>query len=138
MKLNSMFKIFLVFCLFTTFSCTEEVVESAFVLGFESNFKINREYVSEDGLYKLKITEITDSRCAEGVTCVWAGEVVIKGEWTDYIKKSSFEIHSALTTLQKQPDGYTMQIIDAKPYPKNGVDTKAENLTITLLIKKKQ
>lgn len=136
MKSISMLKILIALLVFTTFSCEDEVVDKPFVLGFESSFRINHEYVSDDGLYKLIINEITDSRCPEGVNCVWAGEVIIKGEFTDFKKKSSFEIHSAIATQQKQPEGYIMQIIDVRPYPKNGVETKPEDKLITLLIKK--
>ena len=37
----------------------------------------------------------------------------------------------------KQPTGYTIQIVDAKPYPKYGIESKPEDMVVTLLIQKK-
>jgi hypothetical protein len=39
--------------------------------------------------------------------------------------------------MEKQPEGFTLQIVDAKPYPKHGTESKPEDLVITLLIQKK-
>ena len=39
--------------------------------------------------------------------------------------------------MDKQPDGFTIQIVDAKPYPVYGIESKPEDLVVTLLIEKK-
>ncbi|MFA5326454.1 MAG: hypothetical protein WC384_01555 [Prolixibacteraceae bacterium] len=136
MKLLSIIKYFLVLFLFAGMGCEEVTIDKAFTLGNETTFRMNQVYYSADGQYSLKITDINDSRCPEGVVCFWAGEVTVKGEWTENDNKSAFELHSVLSELQKQPDGFTIQLIDAKPYPKYGAGSNPEDLVITLLITK--
>lgn len=129
-------KYLLIFFLSAGMACEEITIEKAFTIGSESTFQVNKVYTSSDGQYTLKITAVTDSRCPEGVYCFWQGEVTIKGEWIDNNNPSTFEIHSVLNDQQKQPDGYTIKIVDAKPYPKFGTESKPEDLMVTLLIQK--
>lgn len=134
MKILPAFKYILVLFLFTAVSCEEIVTDKTFPLEKEFTLRMNEPTASADGRYRIKITEINDSRCPELVQCVWQGELVIKGEWTDKNNKSAFEVHSVLKDQDKQPEGFTIRIIDAEPYPKYGTDTKPEELVITLLI----
>lgn len=137
MKTLSAIKYLLVFFLFAGMGCEETVIDQGFTIGKEDSFQVNQLYTSADGQYTLKITEVSDSRCPEGVQCIWQGEVTVKGDWTENNNKSSFEIHSVVSTQTKQPDGYTIKIVDAKPYPKYGTESKPEDLVVTLLIQKK-
>jgi hypothetical protein len=130
-------KYLLVFILFSAFGCEETILDQGFTIGREANFQVNQLYTSADGQYTLKITEVSDSRCPEGVVCVWSGEVSVKGEFTESGKKSLFEAHSVVNQQNVQPEGFTMQIVDAKPYPKYGTESKPEDLVVTLLIQKK-
>ena len=136
MKKLPVIKYIVFFFLFAALGCDETTVEQMFPIGKESTFRVNQLYSSSDGLQSIVIKEISDSRCPEGVVCIWAGEVTIKGEWIENNNKSSFEIHSVLTDQQKQPAGYTIKVIDAKPYPKYGSNQKPEDLILTLLIQK--
>ena len=137
MKTLSVLKYLLVFFLFAGMGCEETIIDHGFTIGKEANFQVNQLYTSADGQYSLKITEVSDSRCPEGVQCIWQGEVTVTGEFTENGKKSSFEIHSVISQSNKQPDGYSIQIVDAKPYPKYGAESKPEDLVVTLLIQKK-
>jgi hypothetical protein len=136
MKKLSAIKYLLVFILFAGMGCEDTVIDQGFTIGQESVFQLNQLYTSDDGQYSLKITEVSDSRCPEGVQCIWQGEVTIKGEWTVNGNKSAFEVHSVVSAQDKMPAGISLKIVDAKPYPKYGTDTKPEDLVITLLIKK--
>ena len=136
MKTISVLKYLMVLFLFSAMSCEEIILDNkTFKVGQESNFRINQLYTSTDGLYTLKINEISDSRCPTGVQCIWQGEVTLKGEWSANQSKSAFELHSVLKDMNKQPDGFTIQIVDAKPYPVNSTESKPEDLVVTLLIK---
>ena len=137
MKTLTAVKYLLVFFLFAGMGCEETTLEQGFAIGKEAFFQVNQLYTSADGHYSLKITEVSDSRCPEGVQCVWQGEVTAKGEWTENNNKSSFEIHSVVNDQTKQPTGYTIQIVDAKPYPKYGTQSNPADLIVTLLIQKK-
>lgn len=129
-------KYLIILILFSGTACEEVLVDQPLRTGKEFTFQINKTYTSEDGNFSLKITDLGDSRCPEGVVCVWQGEVTVKGEWTENNSKSAFELHSVLTDQQKQPEGYTIKLIDAKPYPKYGDDSRPEDLLVTLLIQK--
>lgn len=134
MKILPAFKSLLILFLFTAIGCEEIVTDKTFPIGREFSLRMNELYASPDGQYTIKITDVDDSRCPEGVQCIWEGEVVIKGEWTDHKDKSTFEVHSVLKDQNKQPEGFIFEITDARPYPKFGTDSKPEDLVITLLI----
>lgn len=138
MKLNATIKYFMVFFLFAAMGCEETVLtpDPVFTVGKVSTFRVNQLYTSADGQNTLIIKEISDSRCAEGVVCIWQGEVTIKGEWTDNNNKSTFEIHSVVNQQDKLPEGFTIKIVDAQPYPKYRSNSKPEDLVVTLLIQK--
>jgi hypothetical protein len=129
-------KYLIILILFSGTACEEVLVDQQLRTGKEFTFQIDKTYTSEDGNFSLKITDIGDSRCQEGVVCVWQGEVTVKGELTENNSKSTFELHSVVNDQQKQPEGYTIKLIDAKPYPKYGDDSRPEDLLVTLLIQK--
>ncbi len=137
MKTLSAIKYLVIFFLFAGMGCEETIIEQGFTIGKEGSFQVNQLYTSADGQYTLKITEISDSRCPDGGQCIWQGEVTVIGELTENNKKSTYEIHSVVSTQTKQPDGYTIKIVDAKPYPQVGTEPKPEDLVVTLLIQKK-
>ena len=136
MKRLNFLRILMVLLLFATAACEETVFESAFPIGKETSFISDKLYYSTDGKYNIIINEISDSRCPEGLICIWSGEVTIKGEWVAWGKNSSFEIHSVVSQQNKQPDGFTIQIIDAKPYRKFGVESDPQNLVVIVKIDK--
>jgi len=136
MKNHFYINFLLILLVFAGISCEETTIEQGFTIGREANFQLNQLYTSADSQYTLKITEVGDSRCPEGVQCIWQGEVVVKGELTVNKVKSTFELHSVVADQQKQVEGYTIKIVYAKPYPKYGTETKPEDLVVSLLIEK--
>ncbi|HZL10145.1 MAG TPA: hypothetical protein VFC65_09115 [Prolixibacteraceae bacterium] len=137
MKNRGFIKYILIFLLFAGMGCEEITLDQTFTIGKESTFRMNQLYISADGQYTLKISEIGDSRCPEGLLCIWSGEISVNGEWTENKNKTNIELHSVLKDLQTEPTGFSFQIVDAKPYPKIGTETKPEDLVISLLIQKK-
>jgi len=137
MKTRPCINYLLVLILFTITGCEKVNTNQVFTLGVESTFRIDQLNISSDGQYTLLIKEISDSRCPDGLMCIWSGEVSLKGEWSRLGTKTDIELHSVLKDQQKEPDGFTIQIVDVKPYPKLGVETKPADLVISLLIQKK-
>lgn len=137
MKLLSAIKYLVVLLLFAGMGCEETILDQTFTVGKESAFRIKQLYTSSDGLYTFQINEIGDSRCPEGVVCIWSGEVSLKGEWTVNKIKTAIELHTVVKAQEKQPDGFTIQIVDAKPYPKYGTESNPDDLVVTLLIQSK-
>lgn len=136
MKRISIHACFLVLLVTLLMGCEENFTGPGFTPGKESTFRINQLYTSSDGLHTLIIKEISDSRCPEGVVCIWSGEVTVKGEWTENSTKSNFEIHSVFSEANKLPEGVAMRIVDAKPYPKYGTESKPADLVLTMIIEK--
>lgn len=136
MKRISVLKYLLILFLFAGLACEEVVLDPVFTMGKESTFRINTIYPSTDHKYTVQIKEISDSRCPEGVVCIWSGEVSIKGELTADNQTSAFEIHSVADRSNVVPEGFTIKIVDAQPYPKYGIETKPEDMVVTLLIQK--
>lgn len=136
MKILTFVKFVLLFLLFSGAGCEEVVVRPTFTIGTASEFRPHLLYTSSDGLYTFRITDVNDSRCPEGAQCFWSGEVYIKGEWIENNDTTAVEIHSLEGKLQKQPGGFSIQIQDAKPYPKLNTVSNPEDLAITILIKK--
>ncbi len=137
MKPNSFIKNLLILVLFAGMSCEKTFFDPTFSFGKESVFRTNQIYYSSDGTYSFLISKIVDSRCPEGAECFWSGEIAVNGEWTYKKSKTNIELHSVMSALQKEPDGFTFQIIDAKPHPILGTVYKPEDLVLTLLIKRK-
>jgi hypothetical protein len=136
MKRISILKYLLILFLFAGLACEEVVLDPVFTVGKESTFRINTIYPSTDHKYTVQIKEISDSRCPEGVVCIWSGEVSIKGELTADNQTIAFEIHSVADRSNVVPEGFTIKIVDAQPYPKYGIETKPEDMVVTLLIQK--
>jgi len=136
MKLISAIKFLLVFLLFSVMSCDESMTEPIFTIGKESKFRTNQLYSSSDGSATFIIKTISDSRCPEDAICIWQGEISLTGEWIEKDTKTAIELHSVLTNQQITPQGLTMQLLDAKPYPKLNKVSKPDELVIRLLIKR--
>ncbi|MEI8112244.1 MAG: hypothetical protein WCI54_01360 [Bacteroidia bacterium] len=137
MKPNSFIKYLLILVLFAEMSCEKTVFDPSFTFGKESAFRLNQIYYSSDGQYSFLINKISDSRCPEGAMCIWQGEITVNGEWIEKKSKTNIVLHSVMSALQKEPDGFTFQIIDAKPHPILGTESKPEDLVLNLLIKGK-
>ena len=108
----------LFFLLFAEMGCEELLTDQSFTLGQECDFRADRLYTSTDGQYSLLIKEITDSRCPEGLICIWSGEVMVHGEWTANRNKSIFEIHSVVSQENKIPDGELCDHGSSPLYPR--------------------
>jgi hypothetical protein len=106
----------LTFLICCGFSCTYEDECVSFRLGEETVLRHGVEYCSSDLFMQLSIDDIQDSRCPEGVVCVWQGEVSVKisietSEVNEIILQS---LHHPIDTL----DQFAFILVDVVPYPK--------------------
>lgn len=91
--------------------------------------------------YHLKLAKvIDDSRCPEGTTCIWAGEVsalikVYKDK--EFIEEKTLKFNSKATAENAKwfSNYYSKNIksIEVLPYPKKGVTVKAKKQYIRIL-----
>jgi hypothetical protein len=84
------------------------------------------------------VAVLEDSRCPEGVQCVWEGNARIKlivsraGEKTSAIELNS----SNRFPVEAKYLDYTITLIDMKPYPKAAEQISMQNYTAIVEIRK--
>jgi|GEM_PF-930980 len=123
--------ILIALCLFASCASKQIINENEIIINATSNTSVGNDY-------EMKITKvISDSRCPEGVNCVWAGEVqlvlaiykenVLEKEETVFINYKKLEYNkqffrSYITTEKKIKDFIILpikkqeQTIDLKDY----------------------
>ena len=123
--------ILIALCLFTSCASKQIINENEIIINATSNTSVGNDY-------EMKITKvISDSRCPEGVNCVWAGEVqlvlaiykenILEKEETVFINYKKLEYNkqffrSYITTEKKIKDFIILpikkqeQTIDLKDY----------------------
>lgn len=91
----------------------------------------------EDEALTLTFTALNEeSRCPEGVQCVWAGQATITVEAS---KPGSSPASSALTVPSPNTtsySGYSITLVDLAPYPTAGYQPAPEEYVATLLVTK--
>ncbi|MBP8066638.1 MAG: hypothetical protein KAY31_04125 [Flavobacterium sp.] len=107
-----------------------------------SKNEINQQLDSKSGKEVVLVRVISDSRCPEGVQCVWAGEVTI--EVAVYENKKLSE-QTQLTLNAQSADEVKewfvarlpkskekLKAVSVAPYPKDGVTIQPEEYKIVL------
>lgn len=103
------------------------------------NQKLDTKATKEIVLVKL----INDSRCPEGVQCIWAGEItfeVAAYENKKLVEQVQFTLNPSSNDDAKNwfmkhlpSTGKELKGLDIQPYPKDGVQHKAEDYVIRLV-----
>ncbi len=124
----------LIFILLIFNSCREDMPCYRFNFGSETVFLADEPYCSEDMELTLQLDEINESRCPEGVVCVWAGQVTV-----------SFDLHGAiegklqLASLLQPVDtvgNYAFRLVSVDPYPKYKQPLERSDYRITMKVDK--
>lgn len=114
-------------------------------LGFSQKGKVHyykitqKECVKKKGYRLLLKSVVSDSRCPENVTCVWAGEAQIV---VSVYKDKKFVDDETLTIASKNKDennawfskftGKKIATVSLLPYPKEGVKTAPQDFYLKL------
>ncbi len=93
-----------------------------------------------NGGLSLHFVEVPeDSRCPEGVNCVWAGQVtvVLNAKRGDRQEKLTF-IREAKSkkNVTRTFEGYKVHLLGVEPYPKEGSPLKKEDYRLRLSVRK--
>ncbi len=95
--------------------------------------------ITVDGL-RIRFSDIEESRCAEGVTCVWAGEakVFLKLNLQDNVILKSPGLCEGPEACRDTATYKHYRIIlhDVNPYPKINVEIKKEDYRIKLSVER--
>jgi hypothetical protein len=98
-----------------------------------------RAAVEGEGL-KVRFDSVTsDSRCPEGVTCVWAGnaEVLIEAEAGGGPAVIRLNTHGGDNyPKERRHRQYAVGLVGLSPHPARGIETKATDYEVTLVIRK--
>jgi hypothetical protein len=96
--------------------------------------KMGESVTLEKGSLTIKFLSLAgDSRCPEGVLCVWMGnaEVILE------VSKNEIRLNTLLDPKEEVVGDYNIQLRDVIPYPKAGVEYMPENYSIKIVVSKK-
>lgn len=107
----------------------------------QSEIKINsKNPISKTG-YSFQLTKVfDDSRCPEGVTCIWAGEVSVVLKV--YKNKKFFELKTLTFNAKNKGENFKwfakyftkkIKSISVNPYPKEGKILKIKNQYLSIV-----
>lgn len=105
----------------------------------EVSLKAGREvYLAEAGLRIRFVRLIEDSRCPEGVDCVWAGNGKIEISVRKGRRKAArFELNTMSEPVSVAFGGYEIKLAKLDPYPKKDVTHKRAEYVATLEVSRK-
>jgi hypothetical protein len=86
---------------------------------------------------ELRLISVEDSRCATGVTCIWAGQM----EVTIEVSNEDAEQKEVKLLRKREPEivnvfGYTLSLLDVAPHPKKGKTILFSDQVVSLKITK--
>ena len=81
------------------------------------------------------LSVIEDSRCPEGVNCIWAGVARIKIQLRKIGQTTKeFELNTNQTDKTITFEGHEIKLANLTPYPKSGTAIKAASYSATLTV----
>ena len=111
---------------------TKQLIEPK--LDAEIQIKFGESVTLEKGRLTIKFRSLVgDSRCPQGVVCVWAGnaEVILE------VLKNEIALNTILDPKEQVVGDYNIQLRDVLPYPKAGEEIKPEDYSIKIVVNKK-
>lgn len=113
-------------------SCREDMPCNQFNFGSETVFLADETYCSENMELTMQVEEINESRCPEGVECIWAGQVTVSFDLKGDID-GKLQLASLMHPLDTIGD-YTFQLVRVEPYPKYKQPLERSDYRITLKV----
>jgi hypothetical protein len=112
---------------------TSCLLDKAFLLPFGEKCSL------DDQKLTVHFRSISDSRCPEGVVCVWAGEATVG--LAIYVPQGNLTRTMVLPGLSSDPvldtvGVYIFTLHEVAPYPKAGVQVADKDYTIRFSVKK--
>ncbi|MEP0711566.1 MAG: hypothetical protein ABJC55_06555 [Algoriphagus sp.] len=126
---------------FFFFSCDNEKNCEGIDLDKEYEIAINERLQICPKNFYLTLLNIQDSRCPNGIVCIWQGMIVIEATVTIDGKEHDFQLSTNETAsgfpVQLSTEGYIIKLIDATPYPNQNDSSNPDNKRAVLLISKR-
>jgi hypothetical protein len=116
-------------------------------LGHPTEAKLNKEFeiqvgksvsIRNEGM-KISFSNVAeDSRCPEGVACVWAGNGKVVLKLSKAGKRSAtMSLNTGLDPKHDIYRGYDVKLVSLNPYPKKNVGIKKEEYVARLVVSRK-
>jgi len=108
-------------------------------LGQEFDLKINQEAMVEgEGLAVVFESVLEDSRCPEGVDCIWSGNAKIKVRLSKQKHAPApIELNTSVESKSSSYLDYEIKLVALKPRPKADKPVQTNEYKATLIITKK-
>ena len=85
----------------------------------------------------LRLIAVEDSRCATGVTCIWAGQLVVTLEVSnESAEKTEVKLTRKRESTIANAFGYNLLLLDVSPHPKKGKVIQLDDQIVTLELSK--
>lgn len=120
------------------------LIFTAMPISGDINIELNREFelgVNDSGTLNSECLKIVfdsvseDSRCPEGVNCIWSGNAVVKLIVSKNGKdETELELNTNIEPSSSSYKGLDISLKRLSPYPKEGVSIRNENYRAALLI----
>jgi hypothetical protein len=125
--------------IFATAPAEHATVTKGATLGQEFEVRLGRQVsIEHEGLTVAFNSLVEDSRCPQGVTCVWAGngKVLLRLSKTGK-RPALMRLNTNLDPKQDAYRGYDVKLVDLRPYPKKDVSIKKRDYVATLIVTRK-
>lgn len=108
-------------------------------LGQEFDIRLGDTIWIQDELLRIDFQRVAeDSRCPEGVNCVWAGNAKIALRVTKARRRSTqMMLNTMLNPKQSSYRGYEVKLVKLEPHPQKGVRLRRREYTATLIVSRK-
>ncbi len=132
--------VFLPFLLILTSAFAQPVsrVKEA-ALNQEFELKLGQQVLIENERLRISFTGVAeDSRCPEGVQCVWAGNGKVVLRLIKMRKRATMmKLNTGVDPKQNTYQGYEVKLVSLNPYPKKNARIKMKDYVATLVVSRK-
>jgi hypothetical protein len=133
------FAFFAFFAFFSTMFAQQSRKAEVSRLGQEFELKINQDAMIEgEGLAVVFESVLEDSRCPEGVDCIWSGNAKIKLRSSKQKQTPmTIELNTDVESKSSSYLNYEIRLIALKPRPKADRPVQQDEYRATLVVTKK-
>ena len=107
-------------------------------LGQEFDLRIGETASITAERYYVGFSSVTeDSRCPEGVDCIWAGNAVVRASISKVNgRQESVDLNTGLEPKEKLNGGYRLRLVRLRPYPKKDETIGKKDYVATFVVSK--
>ena len=109
-------------------------------LGQEFTLPIGKKVSLRDIKLNIRfVSVIEDSRCPQGVQCVWQGNAKASFQLSGFKRKAStVRLNTAIEPKEAEYSGYKVKLVKITPEPKTGERLSARRYQATLVVLRNQ